>query len=301
MSSTQTINLAQVTLETPLYITGAETRIACRNNEYTKSTSGLAPTYLQANLVVLPSKYAADFRNLCARNPVPCPLIAESAETGSFSQLKSYLPRVSGTEIATELDLRTDCPRFNVYNGPRLVGESVSDIKSQWTKDHVAFVIGCSQSFESALVRSGLEIRHIIQDRTVPMYRTNVPLNAAGVFSGSTYVVSMRPFREADIATVREITKHYLPTHGEPIAWGWDSVARLGISDINKVQWGHAPLTRDDRPLGDVFGDEDNVPVFWGCGVTPQEAVMKAPLEGTIMAHAPGMMLMLDCREDDVL
>lgn len=303
MSTTQTLNVTQgaLTLESPLYRTGCEARAACRNNEYTKSTSGLAPGHLQANLVVLPSKYAADFRNLCARNPVPCPLIAESAEMGSFTQLKSHLPSVSGAEIATDLDLRTDCPKFNVYNGPRLVGAGVSDIKSQWTEDHVAFVIGCSQSFESALLRSGLEIRHITQDRTVPMYRTNVPLNAAGVFSGSTYVVSMRPFPKGAIKTVREVTKRYLPTHGEPIAWGWDSVARLGISDINTVQWGHAPLTLDGRPLGDVFGDEENVPVFWGCGVTPQEAVMKAPLEGTIMAHAPGMMLMLDCQEDDVL
>ena len=133
------------------------------------------------------------------------------------------------------------------------------------------------------------------------MYRSNIALNPSGVFSGSTYVVSMRPFRRQDIELVRAVTRRYLPTHGEPIAWGWDAVRKLGIESIDEVQWGHAPQTRDGQPLSKVFGDDENVPVFWGCGVTPQEAVMNAPLEGPIMAHYPGEMLVMDCREDDVL
>ncbi|KAH8662419.1 DUF1445 domain-containing protein [Xylariales sp. PMI_506] len=298
MSTTTTIT--EVSLSTDLK-TGLEARLAARQNLYTKSTSGIAATYLQANLMILPSKYADDFRNLCHRNPVPCPLIAESVTKGDFSNLKCYLPRITADELAAQLDLRTDCPRFNVYSGSQLQREGVADIVSEWTDDHVAFVIGCSQSFESALVRAGLEIRHVTHDRTVPMYRSNIPLNASGVFSGSTYVVSMRPFKRSDIERVRDITRRYLPTHGEPVAWGWDALERLGIKNVDDVQWGHAPLTADGRPLSEVFGDEDNVPVFWGCGVTPQEAVMKAPLEGTIMAHCPGHMLVMDCREDDVL
>jgi uncharacterized protein YcsI (UPF0317 family) len=254
---------------------GHAARLASRKGQWTQSTSGVADTYLQANILVLPSRYAADFRNLCARNPVPCPLIAESSAPGDPSNLKSYLPRVPDQDLASSLDIRTDCPRYNVYSGSKLVASPVSDILSQWRDDHIAFVIGCSQSFESALVRAGLEIRHLAQNRTVPMYYTNVALNPSGIFSGSKYV--------------------------EPIAWGWEALERLGIDDIDRVQWGHEPLTADGRPLSTAFGDDDNVPVFWGCGVTPQAAVMNAPLEGTIMAHYPGEMLVMDCREDDVL
>jgi uncharacterized protein YcsI (UPF0317 family) len=237
---------------------GHAARLAARKGQWSQSTSGVADTYLQANILVLPSRYADDFRNLCARNSVPCPLIAESAGPGDFSNLKSYLPRVSDQDLAASLDIRTDCPRYNVYSGSKLV-------------------------------------------RTVPMYYTNVPLNPSGIFSGSKYVVSMRPFKRQEIELVRKITRRYLPTHGEPIAWGWEALKQLGIENIDQVQWGHEPLTADGSPLSTAFGDDDNVPVFWGCGVTPQAAVMNAPLEGTIMAHYPGEMLVLDCREDDVL
>jgi uncharacterized protein YcsI (UPF0317 family) len=280
---------------------GHAARLAARKGQWSQSTSGVADTYLQANILVLPSRYADDFRNFCARNPVPCPLIAESARPGDFSNLKCYLPRVSDQDLAASLDIRTDCPRYNVYLGSKLVRSPVGDILSQWSDDHIAFVIGCSQSFESALIRAGLEIRHVSQNRTVPMYYTNVPLNPSGIFSGSKYVVSMRPFKRQEIELVREITRRYLPTHGEPIAWGWKALKQLGIENIDRVQWGHEPLTADGSPLSTAFGDVDNVPVFWGCGVTPQAAVMNAPLKGTIMAHYPGEMLVLDCREDDVL
>ncbi|KAI0506440.1 DUF1445 domain-containing protein [Xylaria bambusicola] len=301
-SSTVIAQEPQVQTNEPIVLTtGAAVRLAARNNEHTHSTSGLAPGYLQANLIMLPSKYASDFRDLCARNPVPCPLIAESRNPGDYAALQSYLPGVPDEQMARALDLRTDCPKFNVYENSQLKLAGIPDILEHWTADHVAFLIGCSYSFESALVRAGLPPRHTVLDRNVPMYRTSIPLNPAGVFMGGTYVVSMRPYKKADIETVRAITRRYLPTHGECIAWGWDAVERLGIKDINVTQWGDAPLTMDGRPLGDVFGDEDNVPVFWGCGVTPQEAVMRAELDGVVMGHAPGHMLLLDCLEDQVL
>ncbi|KAI0530280.1 DUF1445 domain-containing protein [Xylaria digitata] len=281
--------------------TGAAARLAARKNEYTKSTSGLAPGYLQANLIVLPSKYASDFRDFCARNPVPCPLIAESRVPGDYATLKSHLSSVSGAQMARELDLRTDCPKFNVYENSQLALAGTPDIVEQWTEDHIAFLVGCSYSFESALARASFPPRHALLDRNVCMYRTNIPLNPAGVFTGGTYVVSMRPYKKADIEQIRAITRRYLPTHGECIAWGWDALERLGIRDIDMPQWGDAPLTMDGRPLGDMFGNDDDVPVFWGCGVTPQEAVMNASLSGVVMAHAPGHMLVLDCLEDHVI
>ncbi|CAK7219094.1 hypothetical protein SCUCBS95973_003708 [Sporothrix curviconia] len=300
-TTTRLVRSKEATALTLRLATGSLARQAARANEYTASTSGVAPTYLQANLLVLPSRYADDFRNLCARNPVPCPLIAESAVPGDFSHLVSHLPSVDSAKLAGSLDLRTDCPRYNVYRDAQLVHAGVPDVAREWTADHVAFLVGCSQSFESALERAGLAVRHSVQDRTVPMYRSNIPLNAAGVFAGSTYTVSMRPFPRRDIDTVRRISRAYHATHGEPVAWGWDAVARLGIADIDQVQWGQPPLTEDGRPLSSVFGDEDNVPVFWGCGVSTQEAVMRAPLEGTVLAHFPGCMLIMDCGEDDVL
>lgn len=282
--------------------TGLEARLAARTGDYTKPTSGLAPSHLQANLIVLPSRYASDFRDLCARNPVPCPLLAESHCQGDFANLKSHLATISeGSKIASSLDLRTDCPQFNVYHNSKLTKKGVADIKAEWTSDHVAFLIGCSYSFESALSDAGLPPRHMVLDRNISMYRSNIPLNPAGVFTGGTYVLSMRPYKKADIEKVRAITRRFLPTHGECVAWGWEALAKLGIKDIDAPQWGDAPLTLDGRPLGEVAGDEENVPVFWGCGVTPQEAVMRADLEGTVMGHAPGHMLVLDCLEDEVV
>lgn len=277
--------------------TGAEVRIAARDNAITL-TSGLAPSYLQANLIVLPSCYAEDFRLLCARNPVPCPLLAESARVGSYEQLKSHVEGIYGQQMASSLDVRQDVPLYMVYEDGRLVKSHTSSIVAEWGSDHVAFLIGCSYSFETALCAAGLTPRHTLMQRNVPMYRTNIPLCPAGVFSGSTYVVSMRPYRKADVGRARDITRPFVSTHGEPVAWGWEAVKELGIKDINTPEWGDSPLTLDGRPLSDK--NDDVVPIFWGCGVTPQEAVMKAALDGTVMAHAPGHMLLLDITETDV-
>ena len=282
--------------------TGEGIRLAARENALTGPTAGLASTHLQANLIVLPSRYAQDFRDLCARNPVPSPLIAESISLGSYAHLKSHLPSVAdGQRLARQLDIRTDCPKYNVYRDGRLVEDGVTDIKKHWTADHVAFLIGCSFSFESALAAAGLPTRHGLLRRNVPMYRTSIPLNPAGVFTGSNYVLSMRPYKKDEVGRVRAITRRYLVTHGECIAWGWEAVGRLGIENIDRPDWGDAPLTLDGRPLGEVAGDEDNVPLFWGCGVTPQEAVLQTRLEGVVMSHSPGHMLVLDCMEDDIL
>lgn len=111
----------------------------------------------------------------------------------------------------------------------------------------------------------------------------------------------MRPHRRSEIETVRDVTRPFTATHGEPLAWGWNAVKQLGINDIDRPEWGDAPLTLDGQPLGRYEGDDDEIPVFWGCGVTPQEAVMRAGLQGTIMAHAPGHMLVLDCRDWDIM
>ncbi|PON21001.1 DUF1445 domain-containing protein [Trichoderma gamsii] len=291
-------------------ITGQQARLASRSNVHTTSTSGLAPGYLQANLIILPSRYASDFRNLCARNPVPCPLIAESETTGCDDAVISHIKTLRGDEILGEgSDLRRDAPRYMVYKDSKLEKSHCSDITAEWTSDHVAFLIGCSYSFEAELTAAGLPPRQLVLGRNVPMYRTTLRLCPSGVFRGGTYVVSMRPYKRRDVETVRNITRRFGATHGEPLDWGWEAVERLGIEDIDGPEWGDAPLDGDGkRAFGEMRGgaedeneDEDEeIPVFWGCGVTPQEAVMRAGLEGLVMAHAPGHMLVLDARDEDI-
>ncbi|KKZ61731.1 hypothetical protein EMCG_03760 [[Emmonsia] crescens] len=240
-------------------------------------TSGLAPTHLQANLICLPSRYAQDFLLLCQRNPVPYPLLAESKSVGKYSDLKSWMANIRDSDIAADIDLLED-----------------------WTEDHVGFLVGCSFSFEGALTASNLPPRHTVMQRNCPMYRTNIPLCPAGVFTQGTFVVSMRPYALDRIDDVRIITRPYVGTHGEPIAWGWDAVHELGIENIDSPEWGDTPLAIDGKPFGSTT-EGNVVPVFWGCGVTPQEAVIRANLQGVVMAHAPGHMLVLDVKEDEVL
>ena len=198
--------------------TGKEVREASRSGALTTTTSGLAPSYIQANLIILPSRYASDFRTLCARNPVPCPLLAESSSAGCYESLKSWVGPASGKPLASNLDIRRDAPKYMVYKDTILSKDGCSDILDEWSEDHVAFLIGCSFSFESALEEAGLAPRHTLRGTTVPMYRTNIPLSPAGAFDSGTYVVSMRPYKKKEVDTVRDITRAFVSTHGEPIA-----------------------------------------------------------------------------------
>lgn len=152
-------------------VTGHDVRRAARNKTWTGPTAGLAPGHLQANLIVLPSRYATDFRNLCARNPVPCPLIAESTSVGRWDSVKSCVPSAD-VLVKSELDLRQDVGRYMVYRDSELMEFGVEDLVEDWTEDHVAFLIGCSFSFETALTAAGLAPPHVLFQTNVPMYRT---------------------------------------------------------------------------------------------------------------------------------
>ncbi|KAK3371030.1 hypothetical protein B0T24DRAFT_658085 [Lasiosphaeria ovina] len=247
--------------------TGHAVRLAARLKALTGPTAGLTPSYLQANLIVLPSQYAADFRLLCARSPVPCPLLAESSRPGAFRSLRSYVYPPSNT------------------NAPSPPGRY--DITAAWhAADHVGFPIGCSFSFDVA--------RHVAQDRNVPMYRAaRTPLLPAGVFvGGGVHVVSMRPCRASEIERVRAVTRQF----GARTA---RRAAGLGCGCGS----GGVPLTGGGSSAFGEGVEEDGekyVPVFWGCGVTPQEAVVCANLSGTVMGHAPGCMVVLDVTDEEV-
>jgi uncharacterized protein YcsI (UPF0317 family) len=238
-----------------------------RAGTWLKHTSGLAESHVQANLVILPKQQADDFLLFCQRNPKPCPLLAVS-EPGDFRL----------ATLGADLDVRTDVPRYRVWNDGKLVAEP-SEIKSVWRDDLVTFAIGCSFSFEQALMDSGVPLRHVAQGKNVAMYRSNITTQAAGPFYGPL-VVSMRPMKAADAIRAVQITSRFPTVHGAPIHIG-DSTL-IGIVDLQKPDYGDAV---------DVMPDE--LPVFWACGVTPQAAIVQAR-PAFCITHAPGYMLITD-------
>jgi uncharacterized protein YcsI (UPF0317 family) len=242
-------------------------RSAIRAGQVSGHTSGLAGRHVQGNLVVLPVGWAGEFLEYCQANPKPCPLLAVT-EPGEWA-----LPT-----LGDGIDIRTDVPRYRVWRHGELVDEP-TDIRALWRDDLVSFVIGCSFSFEQALADEGVPLRHVEQGRNVAMYRSALPTVPAGRFAGPM-VVSMRPLRAADAKRAAEITARYPRAHGAPVHIG--DPAAIGIADIHRPDYGDAVEIRDDE-----------VPVFWACGVTPQAALTAARPEFCI-THAPGAMLITD-------
>lgn len=242
-------------------------RLAIRAGAHRGPTAGLAPGYVQGNLAVLPKPLAADFLRFCQLNPKPCPLIGLSAPGDG------HVP-----ELGKDLDIRTDIPRYRVWKNGELVAEP-EDVREFWRDDLVSFVIGCSFSFEEALMADGIEVRHIALGRNVPMYRTSVQTQAAGPFHGPM-VVSMRPMSPADAIRAVQITTRFPAVHGAPVHIGKPEL--IGIRDLAKPDYG------DAVPVGD-----GELPVFWACGVTPQSVIATVKPEFCI-THYPGSMLVTD-------
>jgi uncharacterized protein YcsI (UPF0317 family) len=244
-----------------------------RRGEITGHTSGLAPGCVQGNVVILPQALAADFLRFCQLNPKPCPLLAVSAPGDPA------LPA-----LGADIDMRTDVPRYRVFRNGELV-EEPTDIRHLWRGDLVSFILGCSFSFEWALLEDGLTLRHMVLGRNVPMYRTSVPTSPAGPFHGPL-VVSMRSFRPADAIRAVQITSRFPGVHGAPVHIGLPEL--IGVHDLAKPDWGDAI---------DVPADE--LPVFWACGVTPQAVIAEAKPEFCI-THAPGSMLVTDLKNSQL-
>jgi uncharacterized protein YcsI (UPF0317 family) len=224
---------------------------------------------VQANLVILPRNLAHDFLRFAQANPRPCPVLGVT-EAGD--------PRLP--MLGEDLDLRTDLPRYRLWRQGELVGEP-SDIRDLWRDDLVGFAIGCSFSFEEALIEDGIEVRHIACGCNVSMYRTNIDCVPAGVFHGKL-VVSMRPMKPADAIRAIQITSRFPSVHGAPLHIGLPE--QIGIRDLGRPDYG------DPVPIG-----TDELPVFWACGVTPQSVIAEARPEFCI-THAPGCMLVTDLR-----
>jgi uncharacterized protein YcsI (UPF0317 family) len=246
-------------------------RAAIRSGQYKAHTAGLAAGVLQSNLAIMPERYALDFMRYCQRNPKPCPLSAVS-DTGNPMMFT----------LGRDIDIRTDVPAYNIYRNGKL-DISVNDLSSVWQDDLVTFAIGCSFTFEHALIAAGINLWHIDHDLTVPMYRSNIDTVPAGPFHGKM-VVSMRAIPADKVALVTEISRRFPLAHGAPVHAG--DPAEIGISEIASPDWG------DAVPLPEGY-----VPVFWACGVTPQVAIEQAGLPICI-THKPGHMLITDVPED---
>lgn len=256
-----------------LSLSPAELRSRIRCGELRGNTSGLAPGFVQCNLAILPHHLAADFLAFCQANPRPCPLLASSPVPGSPA-----LPELG------EIDLRSDLPAYRVFRHGKLVEER-HDIGDLWRDDFVAFALGCSFSFEEALIAAGVEVRNISQGVNVPMYRTNIPCTSRGPFE-STMVVSMRPMLAADAIRAVQVCTRFPAVHGAPVHLG--DPALIGIRDLEQPDFGDAVTLR-----------EHELPVFWACGVTPQVALEKAAPELAI-THSPGCMLVTDKRNAEL-
>ncbi|MCP4113910.1 MAG: putative hydro-lyase [Desulfobacteraceae bacterium] len=251
--------------------TGKEVRSRIREGLITGPTSGMAPGYVQANLAILPRDWAFDFLLFAQRNPKPCPIIEAGDPGNHFTRF-----------CADQANICTDIPKYRIYRNGEMT-EEMTDITKLWREDFVYFLLGCSFSFEDALIKADLKIRHMEENVNVPMYKTSIMCHAAGKFKETPMVVSMRPFKAKDAIKAVEITRDYPYVHGSPVHMG--NPAEIGITDLSSPDFGDPVTVRDDE-----------IPVFWACGVTPQMAAMVArpPL---MITHAPGHMFIGDKKD----
>ena len=244
-----------------------EVRNAARTGALDRPTTGLAPDYVQANLVALPRDLAYDFLLFCQRNPQPCPLL-EVTEPGSPEPVL----------VAPGADLRFDLPRYRVFRHGVLTEER-TEVADLWRSDLVGFLLGCSFTFEGPLVAAGVPVRHQQCGNNVPMYRTNRQCTPAGRFSGPL-VVTLRSMPPASVARAVQVTSRFPAAHGAPVHIG--DPAAIGIDDLSRPDWGDA-----------AHIEPGDVPVFWACGVTPQAAA-EAAKPDLMITHAPGYMFVTD-------
>ena len=249
-----------------------EIRQQIRSHAWRGITSGVAPGHVQANLAILPKELAFDFLLFCQRNPKPCPLL-EVIEPG----------QVEPVITSAGADIRTDATGYRIYE-KGIFSAEVDTIEDYWRDDLVSFLLGCSFSFEAAMVDAGIPLRHQQTGNNVAMYITNIPTTPAGIFSGPM-VVSMRPIKRSQVVRAVQVTSRFPATHGAPIHIG--TPHDIGIMDISKPDFGDAVEIKDDEE-----------PVFWACGVTPQAVALncKPPL---MITHAPGKMFITNQRDTD--
>lgn len=249
-----------------------ELRKLIRRKEWTRPTTGACPGTIQANLVMMPEAAAFEFLLFCVRNPKPCPIL-DVLEPGACEPA-----------IAPGADLRTDLPLYRVFVDGKLQNE-VEDVSDAFQDDMVSFLLGCSFSFENAMLATGLPIRNLEEGKNVSMYTTNIDCRTAGRFR-SKMVVSMRPMTPAQAVRAVQVTTRFHQTHGAPVHIG--SPEKIGITDLSKPDFGDAVTIRPDE-----------IPVFWACGVTSQLAATSTALT-RVITHSPGHMFVSDLKDEDL-
>lgn len=246
----------------------AEVRAAVRNGRWQGNTKRLALGHHQANVTIVPERYAFDFMRFCFRNPKPLPLL-DVTEPGDPEPRKA----------APGSDIRTDAGSYVVFRDGDLV-ERVANLDELWRADHVAFLTGCNLSLDQVMLESQVPLPHLLNEEAFPaQYISSIPCVAAGAFKGNL-VVSMRPIPDALLTRVTEITSRFNLCHGAPVHIG-DPDA-IGIKNLSRVDWGKP----NDIPAG-------HTPVFWACGITAQAAAIACRIPEMI-AHAPGHMFVTD-------
>ena len=255
-----------------VYDSPSEIRELIRRGDLLRPTCGLALGYTQANLVILPKEFSFDFFLFCQRNPKPCPIL-EVLEPGK------YQPALS----APTADIRVDVPLYRIYQNGELISEE-KDITKYWSSELVSFLLGCSFTFEAALIKAGISLRHIDEGKNVTVYVTNIETIPAGIFSGPL-VVTMRPIPTAKVVRAIQITSRFPGVHGAPVHIG--EPEKIGITNLARPDYGDAVEIKDNE-----------VPVFWACGVTPQAVALKSktPL---MITHSPGYMFITDLLDED--
>lgn len=250
-----------------------EVRNLIRQGKLVKPTSGMCKGHIQGNLVIVPKDLAFDFLLFAQRNPKPCPIL----DVTDIGDPEAKI-------MAKGSDLRYDIGKYRIYKYGELV-EEIESIENYWRDDLVGFLLGCSFSFESAMMNASIPIRHIEDNHNVPMFITNIETKPAGSFHGKM-VVSMRPIPCQLITRAVQATSRFPQVHGAPVHIGDPSL--IGISDISKPDFGDPSIIK-----------EGEVPVFWACGVTPQSIAMTSKPE-LMITHSPGYMFICDPKDEDL-
>jgi uncharacterized protein YcsI (UPF0317 family) len=245
-----------------------EVREAIRHGRWKSNTKRMALGHHQANVTIVPERYAFDFMRFCLRNPKPLPLL-DVTDPGDPTPRKA----------APDADLRTDVGAYVVLRDGEIVDRPAS-LEGIWRKDHVAFLTGCNLSMDRVMLEAGMPLPHLTSEDAFPaQFRSSLQCVPAGAFSGPV-VVSLRPVPDALVVPLVELTARYALSHGAPVHVG--DPAAIGVHDLNRVDWG--------KPNAIPPG---HTPMFWACGITAQAAAAASHIPEMIV-HAPGRLFVTD-------
>jgi len=248
-----------------------EFRKQIARNEFKSPTAGYCSGNVQTNMLVIPKKYANSFEEFARLNSKAIPVL-EVVKGSHYSKI-----------LANGANLLNELPSYNIIENGKVV-KTVTNIEEYYSDDLVFFLVGCSFTFEKALVDAGISLRHVEEKCNVSMYSTNIELVPYDMFKGKM-VVSMRPIKKELVADACVVTSHYPDTHGSPIQVGYPEM--IGIEDIQKPDYGDAVPIKDDE-----------IPLFWPCGVTPENVLKEVKLPFAI-THTPGHMFICDKKDSE--